>query len=79
MRLSVKMTYIVFICPKCGAARYAKEGRRTARCLKCGYQIKISPIKVKIIARTKTVNEAIEIVKLYKIKGKTSAGFSRIV
>jgi len=72
------MAYIVFICPKCGSVRYAKEGQRTAKCLKCGYQIKIAPTKVKIIARTRSVDEAIEIVKLYKIKGRISTGFSRI-
>lgn len=60
------MTYIVFVCPRCRLVRYAKEWQKTAACLKCGYRI--NPAKVRIIARAKTVNEAIEIVKLYKIK-----------
>jgi DNA-directed RNA polymerase subunit M/transcription elongation factor TFIIS len=70
------MNYIIFICPKCGLARYAKEGQRTAKCLGCGYQIRINPQKVKIVAKAKNVEEAIEIVKFYKIREKQQLEFS---
>ncbi len=47
--------------------RYAKEGQKTAKCLKCGYQIQVNPYKIRVLARAKNVREAIEIVKLFKI------------
>jgi predicted RNA-binding Zn-ribbon protein involved in translation (DUF1610 family) len=71
------MGYIIFICPRCGLARYAREGQKTAKCLGCGCQIQISPQKVKILARAKNVGEAIEIVKSYKVKDKQPLEFSR--
>ncbi|MBS7654213.1 DUF1922 domain-containing protein [Candidatus Bathyarchaeota archaeon] len=71
------MNYIVFICPRCGLARYAKEGQKTAKCLGCGYQIQINPQKIRIIAKAENMEEAINIVKFYKIRGKHSLEFSR--
>ncbi|MEM2913282.1 MAG: DUF1922 domain-containing protein [Candidatus Bathyarchaeia archaeon] len=71
------MNYIVFICPRCGLARYAKEGQKTAKCLGCGYQIQINPQKIRIIAKAENMEEAINIVKFYKIRGKLSLEFSR--
>jgi len=62
--------YVVFACPKCNTVRYAKERQKTARCLKCGYQIQIHPSKVVILARAKNAREAIEIVKVLKAKLK---------
>lgn len=71
------MNYIVFICPRCGLARYAKKGQRTAKCLGCGYRIQINPQKIRIIAKAENLKEAINIVKFYKIRGKQSLEFSR--
>lgn len=72
------MNYIVFICPRCGLARYAKEGRKTAKCLGCGYRIQINPQKIRIIAKAESVEEAINIVKFHKIRGKRSLKFSHV-
>lgn len=63
--------YIVFACPKCKTIRYAREGQKTAKCLKCGYQIQISPQKIRILARAKDTRDAVEIVKVLKAKLKT--------
>lgn len=62
--------YLVFACPKCKTVRYAREGQKTAKCLKCGYQIQIHPSKVVILARAKDAREAVEIVKFLKAKLK---------
>ncbi|MEM2430776.1 MAG: DUF1922 domain-containing protein [Candidatus Bathyarchaeia archaeon] len=63
-------SYIIFACPKCGLIRYAKDGQKTAKCLGCNYQIQIDPQKIKIIAKVRDVRDAIELVKVYKIKRK---------
>lgn len=62
--------YIVFACPKCKTIRYAREGQKTAKCLKCGYQMHINPQKTRVLARAKDVRDAIEIVKMLKTKMK---------
>ncbi len=62
--------YIVFACPKCGYIRYAREGQKTAKCLRCGYQIQISIRKIRVLARVRDVRKAVELVKLYKVKGR---------
>ncbi|MEM2273238.1 MAG: DUF1922 domain-containing protein [Candidatus Bathyarchaeia archaeon] len=62
--------YIIFACPKCTSIRYAKEDQKTAKCLKCGYQMQIHPNKIVILARAKNVKEAVEKVKILKIKLK---------
>lgn len=62
--------YIVFACPKCKSIRYAREGQKTAKCLRCGYQIQIHPNKIVILARAKDIREAVEIVKVLKVKMK---------
>ncbi|MEM1581111.1 MAG: DUF1922 domain-containing protein [Candidatus Bathyarchaeia archaeon] len=62
--------YILFACPKCGLVRYAKEGQKTAKCLRCSHQIQINPQKIRVLARAKNVKDAVELVKIYKIKGE---------
>ncbi|MBS7606776.1 DUF1922 domain-containing protein [Candidatus Bathyarchaeota archaeon] len=62
--------YIVFACPKCGMIRYAREGQKTAKCLKCGYQIRMDPTGVRVLAKAKDARDAVELVKLYKAKLK---------
>lgn len=51
--------------------RYAREGQKTAKCLRCGYQIHITPQKVMILARAKDARDATEIVKMLKAKLKS--------
>jgi predicted RNA-binding Zn-ribbon protein involved in translation (DUF1610 family) len=60
--------YIIFACPRCGLVRYAKYGQKTAKCLGCSYQIQIDPQKIKILAKTKNVRDAIDLVKVYKVR-----------
>lgn len=62
--------YIVFACPRCRTIRYAKEGQKTAKCLKCGYQMQIHPDKIVVLARAKDAREALETVKILKVKLK---------
>lgn len=62
--------YIIFACPKCGTIRYAREGQRTAKCLKCGYQVRMDLTGVRVLARAKDARDAVELVKLYKAKLK---------
>jgi len=59
--------YLVFICPRCGAIRYAKEGTRTAECFGCGFHVPIIASRVQILFRTTRREEAIEFVKRYKM------------
>lgn len=58
----------MFACPRCKLIRYAREGQKTAKCLRCGYQIQINPYRIRVLAKAKNVKEAIELVKLFKIK-----------
>ena len=60
--------YIVLLCPRCGSVRYAKEGQKTAQCLRCGYKIPLNPLKVKILLRTRSREAAVEAVKRFKVK-----------
>lgn len=62
--------YIIFACPRCGTIRYAKEGQKTARCLKCGYQMQVHPDKVKVFGKARDSREAVEIVKALKTRLK---------
>ncbi|MCX8171182.1 MAG: DUF1922 domain-containing protein [Candidatus Bathyarchaeota archaeon] len=63
--------YIVFNCPRCGLVRYAREGQKTAKCLRCNYNIQITPEKIRILARVEDVKDAIDIVKAYKARLKS--------
>lgn len=60
--------YIIFACPRCGLVRYAKDSQKTAKCLGCKYQIQIDPQRIRILARAKNVRDAIDLVKVYKVK-----------
>lgn len=60
--------YLVFLCPRCGSARYSKSEQKTARCFKCGYQILIDPLRIQIISKTNKRTEAMETVKKHKMK-----------
>ena len=60
--------YIVFICPRCGMPRYAREGQKTAKCLYCGFRISLNPLKVRILLRTESSRIAREAVEKYKAK-----------
>ncbi|MCW4019745.1 MAG: DUF1922 domain-containing protein [Candidatus Bathyarchaeota archaeon] len=62
--------YIVFLCPRCGAVRYARAGQRTAKCFECGYKIPLSAGKTRILLRTRRVEDAMEAVKRYKEKNR---------
>lgn len=64
------VNYIVFACPKCGMVRYAREGQKTAKCLKCGYQIRMGISEVRVLTRAKDARDAVEHVKLYKARLK---------
>ena len=48
--------------------RYAREGQKTAKCFYCGFQIKISSIKIRILARTEDSRTAREIVEKLKAR-----------
>jgi len=60
--------YVIFACPRCGLVRYAKDGQKTAKCLRCNYQIQIDPQKIRILAKAKNVRDAIDLVKVYKVR-----------
>lgn len=64
--------YLVFMCPKCGALRYAKASQKTALCFGCGYQIPLDPNKIRVLFRTDSSEEAIEAVQKYKMKRSLS-------
>jgi DNA-directed RNA polymerase subunit M/transcription elongation factor TFIIS len=63
---------MVFVCPKCGSLRYAKEGQKTAMCFKCGYQVPIVPHKIKIIYKTDEREDAIKALQKLKMKQRES-------
>lgn len=66
--------YLIFMCPKCGSIRYAKEGQKTARCFECGYQIPLDPTKVRILAKAERSKEVIAAVQELKMRrGKTGS------
>jgi len=60
--------YLVFVCPRCGAVRYAKEGQKAAQCFRCGFRIPLGSPKTRILVKTRTVDEAIEAVRSYKMR-----------
>ncbi len=60
--------YLIFMCPKCGSVRYAREGQKTARCFGCGYQILLDPTKVRILAKAERSKEAIAAVQELKMR-----------
>ena len=62
------MSYLVVMCPKCGAVRCVEERQRSARCFSCGYRMQINPLKIRILLRTRDKDRAIEAVKRYKVR-----------
>ena len=60
--------YLVFMCPRCGSIRYAREGQKTARCFECGYHILLDPTKVRILAKAEKSREAIAAVQELKMR-----------
>ena len=60
--------YLIFMCPKCGSIRYAREGQKTARCFECGYQIPLDLTKVRILAKAEKSKEAIAAVQELKMR-----------
>ena len=60
--------YLIFICPRCGAIRYAREGQKTARCFECGYQVPLDPTKVRVLAKAEKSKEAIAVVQELKMR-----------
>jgi len=60
--------YLVFVCPKCGALRYAKAGQKNALCFGCGYKVPIDSTKIRILFKTKDREKAMEVVQGYKMK-----------
>lgn len=60
--------YLVFMCPRCGAIRYARKGQKTAGCFECGYQIPLDATKVRILARVEKSREAIAAVQELKMR-----------
>jgi len=58
----------VFLCPRCGSARYSESEQKTARCFGCGYQVLIDASKIQIISGTNERTEAMKAVKKYKMK-----------
>jgi len=60
--------YLVFLCPRCGMPRYAREEQKTAKCFSCGFQIPLNPRKIRILLRTESSRIAREAVEKYKEK-----------
>jgi DNA-directed RNA polymerase subunit M/transcription elongation factor TFIIS len=60
--------YLVFVCPKCGSLRYAREGQKRAVCFKCSYQIPVDPRKIRIVYKTAEKEQAIDVLQKMKMK-----------
>jgi len=63
--------YLVFMCPRCGSIRYAREGQKTARCFECGYQIPLDLSRIRILARVERSREAVSAVQKLKMQQET--------
>ena len=64
----LRRLYLVFLCPKCGALRYAKTTQKTALCFQCGHRIPIHPAKIKILFKTKESKKAKEAIQKFKMR-----------
>ena len=62
--------YLVFLCPKCGKARYARESQKTAKCFRCRHMIQLRNHRMRILFRVKKVVEAKETVQKLKEKAE---------
>ncbi|MFW6110881.1 MAG: DUF1922 domain-containing protein [Thermoproteota archaeon] len=63
--------YLVFMCPKCGAIRYAPESQKTAKCFGCGYQVPLGHPKVRILEKTENNKQARAMVQEMKLREAT--------
>ncbi len=63
--------YLVFICPRCGSLRYAREDQKTAKCLLCDYSVSLNFQKTRILARVKNAKEAVAVLQDFKMKLKS--------
>jgi len=68
--------YIVFICPRCGTPRYAREGQKTAKCFSCEFRVPLDPLKTRILLRTESLRIARETVEQYKAKKSFHVDFN---
>lgn len=57
-------------CPKCHTLQIVRSDRKTRRCPKCGYTIKLLWSKLRIWYRTDDVKEAMYALQQLKLKGK---------
>jgi len=62
--------YLLFLCPKCGEPRYAKDGQKTAICFKCAYRILLERGRIRILFQTEKRREVIETLQQYKKSGE---------
>ena len=65
---SLSKLYFVFVCPRCGSLRYARESQKTARCFTCGYRVPIDPARIRILFKTEKSEEAMAAVQNYKMR-----------
>jgi len=68
--------YVVIVCYKCGRFLLAKAGQKTRRCPHCEAQLVLD--KTKRIAKTKTAQEASDLIRALKRKNaEKTTGFQR--
>ena len=61
--------YLVINCPSCGKIIMASTANKTRSCTHCGVKIQVHTAKV--LARSKTTQEAVKIIQYLKSKGNT--------
>lgn len=63
------MSYVVFLCRKCGEPRYARLGVQNAKCVKCGYVNRLDlPRRHVIVAKGLPLKDAIYLVQQLKLE-----------
>lgn len=61
------MSYLVFLCWRCGEPRYARSHVKAAKCFRCGYVNRLDePGNVKVVANKIPLKDAIYIVQYLK-------------
>jgi hypothetical protein len=63
-----KKMYLVFMCPRCGSIRIAKESQKTAQCYECNNRVPINRRKIRILFKTVDKKEAIRAIQMLKMK-----------
>jgi len=66
--MGCSLVYLVFVCLRCGAVRYAKAGQKSALCFGCGYRVTIDSTKIRILFKTRDREKAMEAVQGYKMR-----------